>query len=247
MNIKLIAAGDITKQAPVNTKDSIILGINTSFVYGIATDIQLTKDNIPISLESPLSQNIITEGKEIKDLDLKEVKQLRLGNKIQSHSVLTLEESLKLFLNTTKPFILNLVDQKERNKEFVEIVVSIIKKYPTVNLYVKSESKEIALYFNTFNTKAKSGIVISSNDPIVQNMNFDFYSFYWNDLNKDNVIRELNKNKGIMIEQVDTAQQLQQIGIKLGKALLETFIITKNVVALNNAITLYEKNVLTEL
>ncbi|MEG0995222.1 MAG: glycerophosphodiester phosphodiesterase family protein [Bacilli bacterium] len=242
--MKLIATGDITKHAPANTKDALILGINTDYIYGIGSDIQLTKDLVPIVLANPLIKNLTPLGDDLSNLTYKQVKQLRLGDKIQSHNIVTLEEALIMFSLTSKPFILNLIDQGNRNKEFVEIVVDIILKYPAVNLYVKSNNKEIALYFNAFKTKAKSGIVISSNDPLIKDLKFDFFSFYEENLNEEVVKAELKKSRTVMIEDINTPEKLQELGEKLDYSVFLVFIITQNIIALYNALTLYEKSLL---
>lgn len=229
--MKFIAKGGATSSNVVeNTRDAILLAIHTNYIDGVALCVRLTKDLHPVLFSTTSITGVSSGTGYIKEHTLLELQQHNFGSKVKRQDILTLEDALTLFKNTTKILVLELMDEQERNKEFVDIVMSIVNQYPNINLYMKSRSKEMALYMNQFNTKAKIGIVLTENTPAMNAYNFDFYSVASNQIDPDFIQAKLQQNRVIMLESIQNVEDLIRIENSLGNLTNQVFVITANII-----------------
>lgn len=228
--MKFIAQGGAASRHSLsNTKDSIVLALNSNYIDGVAFNLYLTKDNRVVLFASPYVDGRSNAQGMIKDKTFQELQQINFGSKVHRQHIMNLENTLSLFYNTTKILVLNLNDEQERNKIFVDAVIDIVKNYPNVNLYLKSSDRDTVLYLNTFKIRAKVGIALYDNDPDIMQHHLDFYSFCSSKVTKEFVRQILKNNRFIMLEGVETTAELQTIYDRLNSLSDDIFIITEHV------------------
>ena len=104
--MKFITNGGLcSKNVPSNSKDAIVLALNTNYIDGIAIDIHLTQDNHVVLCQKATIDNISNSKGAIKDLNLDKLKHINFGNKVKRQDISTLQEILPLFKNSTKILI----------------------------------------------------------------------------------------------------------------------------------------------
>lgn len=233
--MNFIAQGGISsKNTPSNCKDAFSLALHTNYIEGIAVNVYLTKDQ-HIVLSDQIHLDNISNGKgKITDHELSHLKHLNFGSKIKHQDIMTLEELLPLFDNSTKMLVIHLTDQndKEKNKIMINKVIQIIQKYPKINLYLKTAKKDMILYLSSLNTKAQIGITIINMSPDIDQYQVDFYSIATPLIDKS-LLQEANKKSNlIMAENITSCEELTDIYKETKKLNNNIYIITNQVISL---------------
>lgn len=234
--MKILArSGTNTKNTPGDSKDSFLLAINTDYVDGIEVNLNLTKDgNIIVYNDNSIMGH---PKHKIIDLTLADINKYNLGTKVKKHTIITLEELLELFKNTTKLLVLNLENHGDNNDVFINKVVQIINNYPYDNVYVKSPCKEIILNIKDKINRAHTGAVIRNDEEYFWRLDLDFYSISVQDASllacDSNIKKQVNQNHSIMLGDISDPNEYNKIKNYLGDNIMNnSYIITSNVIGL---------------
>lgn len=234
--MKIIARyGVSSKYTPTNTLDSLLLAIHTNYIDGIELNLNLTKDKQIVVYQTNAIFN--HPNHKIMNLTLEDLQKYNLGGKVKRHSILTLEETLKLFQTTPKLLVLNLNSHGFNNLELVENVVSLINQYPNDNIYIKSSCKEIILEMKKRINKAKIGAVIMDLDSYFWNLDLDFYSISVQKTNisecSSHIQKQLENHRFIMMGDIHDSKAYENIKNMIGHEIIDkSYIITSNVINL---------------
>ncbi len=233
--MKFITNGGLcSKNVPSNSKDAIVLALNTNYIDGIAIDIHLTQDNHVVLCQKATIDNISNSKGAIKDLNLDKLKHINFGNKVKRQDISTLQEILPLFKNSTKILVINLNEQDntQKNKILANETINIIANFPNVNIYLKSFDLNTVIYLNNLKTKAKIGIALTQDEFNLEQYKLDFYSICSKNVSLYFVEQALSHNRLIMLENVNTIDDLKTIQNKVKELTEEIFIITDNIAPL---------------
>lgn len=229
--MKLIAyGGPETKYTKGNTRDSIILGLNTEFIDGIRLDIYITRDNVLVAVGPQGFERTGLTKEKLENTDYSTLTAHNIGNKVKHQGIIDLREVMSLYNNSNKVLVINLIESPGKESIMVNKVKELNNLYQNVNLYVETFSKEILDYLVSSNLNAKIGEVITNESLSFIDLNLDFYSFNYNEL----IDRLYNNNKDIFINQVNTSDALLDIYNKFS-FMAEDFFIESTHVALINA------------
>ena len=132
MKSLIIAHRGASKYAPENTMPAFQLAYEMK-AEGIETDVQLTKDNVPILIhDEQLQRTTKTKGL-VKDYTFKEIKQLDAGRyfsrKFAGTTILSLDEFLEWSKDKALYLNLELKNNKIDYKGIEEIVLEAIEKF----------------------------------------------------------------------------------------------------------------------
>lgn len=230
--MNFIAQGGITsKNVPSSSKDAFLLALHTNYIQGIAVNVHLSKDDKVVICKQNFLNHISNGHGRIKNHTLEHLKRINFGNKIKRQDIATLEEILALFQNSTKLLIIHLTDEKnpERNKRLMDEMVSCIKKYPNINLYIKSKNLDMILYLNKLNIKAKIGLCLSQENLSNVSSTLDFYSIQATNVSTSFINKALQNHQFILLENITSKEQLSTIHNELEPMTENIFIITEQI------------------
>ena len=170
MNIISHRGSNISKYQK-NTKQALLTAINLDFISGIEFDIRITKDKKIVIIHDPII-NLVSNGSGlVKKLKYKKLLKYNFGTKENPSKICTLEELLDNIKNNKK-ILIELKEESNDYKQFVDIVYNIIKKYK-LNIYIASFNYELIKYFSLFYNKC--GLIIGNGINIDKKYNnFDY-------------------------------------------------------------------------
>ncbi|SHF58753.1 glycerophosphodiester phosphodiesterase [Ornithinibacillus halophilus] len=136
MTTKIIAHRGASKFAPENTMPAFQLAYEMN-AEGIETDVQLTKDNVPVLIHDEHVKRTTNGVGYIKDLKYEQLKQLDAGSWFHHNYVGTTIVSLEEFLKwaISKPLYLNieLKNNKIEYRHIESIVYEMLQHYQLLN------------------------------------------------------------------------------------------------------------------
>ena len=221
--MKLILKDGIhSKNSPKNTMDSIILTLNNNNIDGINITVQMTMDGIIVVY--PTS---IIMCSNINKIPYNELIKYNVGSKIKKHRILTLEEVLEKFSGSSKKLIIELNNCSD-NLSLVKSVIELTSRYSNSNIYLKTSIKENILYLKELANTCNIGATILDSDNYFWNLDLDFYSINYSDINSDLVLKQLNSNKIIMLENINIKERLELLRSKLDNYSDNIYLITDN-------------------
>lgn len=175
MNIISHRGSNISKYQK-NTKQALLTAINLDFISGIEFDIRITKDKKIVIIHDPII-NLVSNGSGlVKKLKYKKLLKYNFGTKENPSKICTLEELLNDIKNNKK-ILIELKEESNNFKEFVDIVYNIIKKYK-LNIYIASFNYELIKYFSLFYNKC--GLIIGNGiniDKKYNNFNYNILTY----------------------------------------------------------------------
>ena len=175
MNIISHRGSNISKYQK-NTKQALLTAINLDFISGIEFDIRMTKDKKIVIIHDPII-NLVSNGSGlVKKLKYKKLLKYNFGTKENPSKICTLEELLDNIKNNKK-ILIELKEESNNFKEFVDIVYNIIKKYK-LNIYIASFNYELIKYFSLFYNKC--GLIIGNGiniDKKYNNFNYNILTY----------------------------------------------------------------------
>ncbi len=175
MNIISHRGSNISKYQK-NTKQALLTAINLDFISGIEFDIRITKDKKIVIIHDPII-NLVSNGSGlVKKLKYKKLLKYNFGTKENPSKICTLEELLDNIKNNKK-ILIELKEESNNFKEFVDIVYNIIKKYK-LNIYIASFNYELIKYFSLFYNKC--GLIIGNGiniDKKYNNFNYNILTY----------------------------------------------------------------------
>lgn len=233
--MKLITYGGLpTKNSPISSREAYLLAIKSRFISGIAVDLYYTDYDEVIALTKDNLQRLSLTEQELLNKSPNDIERLNIGNMIKIHNLSSLTDILDIYTKTQTTDILVLtLKNSTDNPEFVDTVLSILKGYPWVNVYIKTPSPEIYSYLESSRDKAdfKLGIIIDQYNKIDLSSDVDFFSIIGNILTREEV-EELIINHEIMYENVDYIVDFSNLVATLGNELAEKIAVITNIVAM---------------
>ena len=170
MNIISHRGSNVSKYKK-NTKQALLTAINLDFIDGIEFDIRMTKDKKIVIIHDPII-NLVSNGSGlVKKLKYKKLLKYNFGTKENPSKICLLTELLDNIKNNKK-ILIELKEESNNFKEFVDIVYNIIKKYK-LNIYIASFNYELIKYFSKFYNKC--GLIIGNGINLERKYNnFDY-------------------------------------------------------------------------
>lgn len=233
--MKLIAYGGLpSKNSPISSREAYLLAIKSRFITGIAVDLYYTNHNQIVALTKENLKRLSLTEQQLLNKTPEEIKRTNIGNMIKIHNLLSLNDILDIYTNqkTNDVLVLDLKDSIE-NAKFVDEVLSLVKIYPWVNIYIKSSSNEINEYLFASRNVAdfKLGRIIDKYNKVDLTSNVDFFSIKGNILSKEEVEELLNKHE-IMYEDVDFIVDFSNLVKTLGESLASRVSVITDIVAM---------------
>ncbi len=143
----IIAHRGASRYAPENSFPAFKLAYEMK-ADGIETDVQLTKDNIPVLFHDESLKRIFGEKGWVNQYTLEQLKQLDMGKsfhpKFTGTSILSLEEFLAWIKDKPLMLHLELKNNKIEYKNLEEITYQLIEQYQMTD----------RTYFSTFSNKS---------------------------------------------------------------------------------------------
>lgn len=234
--MKIIANGGAsTKNVASNTLDAIYLGLNAPYISGFKFKLYLTKDKEIITLSDDIVKLFTSGINEIDDYTLKEFLFFNVGSSVQKQQIVTLRQILYIFQNRGKYLILELVDQKDNNALFTDLVLNIVRSYSNdINIYLESENKEIVEYLKSTDNSYPIGIRVRENSRDNWYIDVDFYDINTTLLDDFNIRDKIEENKLIMIDEVNRMEVFDSIYREYQDIFSYIYIITSEISNIND-------------
>lgn len=164
-----------------NTKEAILNALSISYIDGVEFDIRITKDKKIVVIHD-LVIDLVSNGKGfVKNMTYKELLKYNFGTMEKYSKISTLDEILTE-VNNNKIILIELKEETNDYKDFVDIVFNIISKYK-LNIYITSFNYELLKYFKTKYNKCGLLIGLGLNIKKLYN-HFDFNIVSYNYRNK---------------------------------------------------------------
>ncbi len=233
--MKLIAdGGAITKNVTPNSRDAIILALNTPYVDGFKLKLYLTKDNRIVTVSEEDYRFFEEQLGGIKNATLTELQGYNLGTHIHRQNILTLQEILNIFRKYKKDLVLQLSNQQQNNALFVDLILVELHAYKDLDIYLESEEEEIISYLQSDSPFFKVGAVVCESSLSNFNLNVDFYDICIVLLGQLNIREKVNQGKFIMINQINRRDTFDMVYEEYQDIFNFIFIITNFISILNN-------------
>ena len=182
-----------------NTKEAIIDCLSKDYIDGVEIDIRVTKDKEFVVIHNILIDRVSNGSGFVKDKTLKELKSYVFGN---NQKISTLEEILKVKNN--KLLLIEIKDESNNYKEFIDIFYKKIKKYLYLNIIVCSFNYELLTYLKKIEKNIRCALIINSifnKDKIYNYLDYKLLSKQTIEYSKDNdfiwTINNINDYKKI--------------------------------------------------
>lgn len=177
-NINITAHRGSSLSAPENSMSSIQYAINENADY-VEIDVMTTKDNEVVVFHDSTLKRIANSNKKIKDMTLKEVKQIDNGlyfsKEFRGERIPTLEEVFKSFKGKVR-FNIELKTTSKYDNLSNE-VARLIKEYNMEDqVVVSSLNEDTITKFENENSEIESGYIISFGIGDLSAINVDFIS-----------------------------------------------------------------------
>lgn len=242
MVMKIIAdGGAITKNVGTNTRDSLILALNTTYIDGVKLKLYLTKDNRIVSLGDDVVAFFTQFVNKIEDIELKKLLTYNVGTKVQKQRIITLQEVLEIFQNYKKELILELMDQGEKNALFVDLVMVAIRPYQDDQIKLKSENEELFRYLEAEQSNFQVGIVLRESSQRNWYLDASFYDIALPLLSEFNIREKTNQGKIVMLDQINRMEVFDLVYQEFQDIFESLYIITSSVSSINDSTNLNGK------
>lgn len=178
-----------------NTKDAIIKALKTNYIDGVEFDIRITKDKKIVIIHDALINFVSNGSGFVKNLNYNELLKYNFCDN-KYCQIPTLEEVLSL-IDNNKIILIELKEESDDFKEFVNIVYKTIIKY-NLNIYIASFNYDLIKYFKTKYNKC--GLIIGNGiniNKLYNHFDFNMVSYsYRNKVDlKETFIWTINKTK----------------------------------------------------
>ena len=149
---------------------------NQNSLDGISLEVVLARDGVPMSITTTAYESVDNEL-------IKQIQNTKSDN-IKNDNIWPLERVLNKLRNI-------------KNKIVINFLFSITNKYPALNFYISSLSRNIIFHLKNRETKNKIGVILSPYDDSY--VDVDFYVFPPEMLNLSIMAEQLSINKELMI------------------------------------------------
>ena len=157
-----------------NTKEAVIECLNKDYIDGIEIDVRVTKDKEFVLIHNILIDKISDGNGFVKDKTLKELKNYEFGKK---QKISTLEEILKIMNN--KLLLIEVKDEVDKYKEFIDDFYKKIKKYSYLNIIICSFNYKLLKYLKKIDKNIKCALIINlvlNQDKAYNHLNYKLLS-----------------------------------------------------------------------
>lgn len=157
-----------------NTKEAVIECLKQDYIDGVEIDIRVTKDKEFVLIHNILIDRVSNGSGFVKNKTLKELKSYIFGN---NQKISTLEEILKIMNN--KLLLIEIKDEGNNYKQFIDIFYKKIKKYLHLNIIVCSFNYALLKKLKTIHKSIKCALIINSffnKDKIYNHFNYKLLS-----------------------------------------------------------------------
>lgn len=220
-----------SKNTKENTLPALILANKNNKLSGFELDVRLTRDNEIVVIHDEDIDRVSNGKGKVRDMSLDRLKRFNYGTWIKRSTISTLDEVLSK-LNSSSMIIIELKDEQEKNNILVNKTLEIINKYPNLDIWLKSFSKDIILYLKQY-SNYPVGILINDKDRKLLDIDVDFYSISQKIINNKMVENLLNQNKNIMIWTVNTEKEIDLLKKELGNNINKVYIISDKPLIIN--------------
>ena len=174
---------------------------NQNSLDGISLEVVLARDGVPMSITTTAYESVDNEL-------IKQIQNTKSDN-IKNDNIWPLERVLNKLRNIKNKIVINFIpiptiafaqDTEAINKineDQVSSLFSITNKYPALNFYISSLSRNIIFHLKNRETKNKIGVILSPYDDSY--VDVDFYVFPPEMLNLSIMAEQLSINKELMI------------------------------------------------
>lgn len=233
--MKLIAhRGLHSKNTKENTLPALLLANKNTNLSGLELDVRLTRDNEVVVIHDE-DINRVSNGKgKVRDMTLDRLKRFNCGTILKRERISTLDEALNK-LSPSGMIIIELKDELNKNNILVNKVLELIKKYPNLNIWLKSFSKDIVLYLKQY-SNYPVGILINANNKELLNIDVDFYSISQKVINNEIVDNLLKQNKNIMVWTINDENEIMSLKNNLGYNFERVYIISDRPLTINKGL-----------
>lgn len=206
----IIKNGLATKHMVSSCIDSIMLTISSDKINGMETNIYFTKDKkLVIATSEQVKQ--ISNSNTLENYTYNDILKYNFGSKVKANTLLTFNEVLDLFKNSSKILLVNILDHLLENNEFMRLFINTIYNYPTTNLYIRGSSVKILETVNRLPIKALVGIEVNKNCLDNIEKPFNFYCLDINIVNNKILLRVLDENKAVFIDNSNGVNEFNDI------------------------------------
>ena len=139
-----------------NTKKAVIECLKQEYIDGIEIDLRVTKDKEFVLIHNMLIDRVSNGSGFVKDKTLKELKSYVFGN---NEKINTLEEILNIMNN--KILLIEIKDESNNYKEFIDIFYKKIKKYLYLNIIICSFNYELLKSLKKIDKNIKCALIIN--------------------------------------------------------------------------------------
>ena len=139
-----------------NTKEAVMCCLDKEYIDGIEIDVRVTKDMEFVCIHNMLIDKISNGIGFVKDKTLGELKLYTFKN---NSKISTLEEILNIMNN--KLLLIEIKDEVNNYKEFIEKFYQKIKKYSYLNIIVCSFNYELLKYLKKIDKNIKCALIIN--------------------------------------------------------------------------------------
>lgn len=233
--MKIIAnGGAITKNTGANTRDAIILGLNTRYIDGFKFKLYLTKDGEVITLSDEVYHFFTEFIGNVDDMELRKLLAYNVGNKIQRQQIVTLKEILTIFGRYNKELILDLTNQGNKNALFTDLVLTEIRGHSNLDIKLETENDEIYNYLESSTSLYPLGRVVREDNLINWEKPADFYDIATNLLGRLNIREKIEMGHIIMIDEVNRQDVFDLIYQEYQDLFNSIYIITSKISNIND-------------
>lgn len=213
-----------SKNTKENTLPALLLANKNPKLSGLELDVRLTRDNEVVVIHDEDIERVANGKGLVRNMTLDRLKRFNFGTFLKRERISTLDEVLSK-LGPSSLIIIELKDEYKNNEIISMKVLQIINRYPKLNIWLKSFSKEIVEYFKKYGN-FPVGILINANNLELLSMDMDFYSISQKVINDSMVEKLLEQNKDIMIWTINSKEEIKQLRNKLGDNLNNLYIIS---------------------
>ncbi len=199
----IVRGGITTKNIPPACRDAIELATKLPDVFGIELGACETKDK-EVVVYCKNNQDITKE--EMKGETLYYLRRRNIASGVRNHQVLTLEEALKSLDRSNCILVLSLEEQTD--VAFLKKVIEITGNFPNLNIYIKSDLEDVVEYIRDLSGRQRTGINMCYKSNELWQVQGDFYSMNSTCIEKENMKRKIGENRRIMINDIDTKDEM---------------------------------------
>ena len=232
--MQLIAhRGLTTEYIKENTLEAFLNALNNGY-DGVELDVRLTRDNEVVVIHDE-DINRVSNGKgKVRDMTLTRLKRFNCGTLLKRERISTLDEVLNK-LSPSSIIIIELKDEQNKNNILANKVLKIIEKYPNLDIWLKSFSKEIVNKLQEY-SQNPVGILINKDNRELLDMDVDFYSISQKVINNEIVDNLLKQNKNIMVWTVNDENEIMSLKNNLGYNFERVYIISDRPLTINKGL-----------